>query len=108
MWVLHKCDNPPCSNPSHLFVGNNSDNVKDSYNKGRRKPVPIESMPRGSKCHLSKLKEHEVENIKKMIIDGVGNKEIAFLYKVTHKNISAIRVGKTWKHIQIGEENGEA
>lgn len=34
--VLHKCDNPPCCNPFHLFKGSDYDNTMDSINKGRR------------------------------------------------------------------------
>lgn len=34
--ALHTCDNPPCVNPDHLFVGTNKDNVADSVSKGRR------------------------------------------------------------------------
>ena len=35
MLVCHECDNPPCWNPKHLFLGTNSDNQKDRYNKNR-------------------------------------------------------------------------
>jgi hypothetical protein len=36
--VLHRCDNPPCCNPSHLFLGTQADNLKDMWAKGRARP----------------------------------------------------------------------
>lgn len=40
MMVCHSCDNPPCVNPQHLWIGTNSDNQKDSVRKGRNVPPP--------------------------------------------------------------------
>lgn len=37
--VLHRCDAPPCCNPSHLFLGTRSDNMADAFEKGRL-PIP--------------------------------------------------------------------
>jgi hypothetical protein len=34
--VLHRCDNPPCVRPDHLFLGTPKDNILDAYRKGRR------------------------------------------------------------------------
>lgn len=53
-WVLHKCDNPTCVNPSHLFLGVAADNSKDMRDKGRQ------HKPKGSLNNNSKLTEQGV------------------------------------------------
>lgn len=46
LWVLHCCDNPPCVNPRHLFLGTPQDNVDDMWRKGRARPRGISYPPK--------------------------------------------------------------
>jgi hypothetical protein len=57
--VCHKCDNPSCCNPDHLFLGTNLDNEKDKVNKNRQ--------AFGSKNGMAKLSEEDVKHIKSVV-----------------------------------------
>src|SRR4249920_2161217 len=61
MQVLHRCDNPPCTRPDHLFLGTARDNVADMDVKGRRKSVAH----LGSDHGMAKLTERAVRTILK-------------------------------------------
>lgn len=52
MFICHKCDNPPCINPDHLFAGTPSDNMFDKYRKGRGWKKPKTKI--WAECHPDK------------------------------------------------------
>jgi HNH endonuclease len=85
MLVLHRCDNPSCCNPDHLFVGTQKDNKKDQASKDRIG---------------WKLKAADVIEIKKLRASGMVMRAIANLYKVGESTISHIINGRKWKHVK--------
>lgn len=90
MFVLHKCDNPPCSNPNHLFIGNHQDNASDKVLKGRQLV--------GNQCHLSKFTASDVLSIRSNKLKETQS-SIAKRFGVNQSCISEIISRKTWKHI---------
>jgi len=84
LWVLHKCDNPPCCNPAHLFLGSNADNVADYVNKGRK------AVLRGEQG-WHKLKDVEVAEIRRLYaLGGITQMQLAAQFGVTPPCISRI------------------
>jgi hypothetical protein len=88
--ILHRCDNPPCCNPDHLFAGTNLDNIRDKMEKGRQKGN------KGGDHPESKLKETDVINI---FLSSESIKELAKQYNVEPCTISNIRNSRSWGHI---------
>lgn len=84
MHILHKCDNPSCVNPDHLFSGTPLTNTHDAIKKGRK--------PGG--C----LTSRDVEEIKKFIEDGISQRELAELFGVCQPHISKIINNKRRKN----------
>lgn len=94
--VLHKCDNPSCVRPDHLFLGSNQDNIDDKVSKGRH--------ARGEKSNKNKLSEQEVIEIKKSLkcFNYIGQvNDLANYYNVNQRTISDIKRGKSWTHVKI-------
>lgn len=94
--ICHKCDNPKCVNPEHLFLGTNQDNADDMVKKGRSSNGDDR---KGENNLGNKLKNNDVLEIRKLIKEGLTNIEIAKKYNVHHATISLIRLEKTWNHI---------
>lgn len=108
MYILHKCDNPTCVNPDHLFIGTQKDNVDDCIEKGRRKHV-AESLCRiyGSKNGGARLTENDVIEIKKRLSVGEQQKRLAIEYGVGRATIWDIAHGKTWSNFIESGKSGD-
>lgn len=91
--VLHKCDNPACVNPDHLFTGTNKDNVLDKVRKNRQSRI---GQGKGENHSLAKLTEQDVLNIR---ASGDKQESLAKKYNVTQSCISHIKNKKSWSHI---------
>ena len=92
--VCHQCDNPPCCNPKHLFLGTNLENWDDMRRKGRA---------RGGKLHgatnrNSRFTESQVQEIRKLYSEGKPQSEIGKLYGVGQTTISYLLRG--WRHVK--------
>ena len=106
LWVLHRCDNPPCCNPSHLFLGTHDDNMADMVRKGRPARgdrngscVHPESRQRGEGHPLSKLNAEQVREIRALRAGGATLAYVAARFGVTARNVSAIYRRHTWRHV---------
>lgn len=90
--VCHRCDNPACVNPRHLFLGTHQDNVADMNRKGRASGG---SSPGGSNP-AARLSAEQVDAIRARLEDGERQVDIAAAFGVSQSAISKIKVGRTW------------
>lgn len=88
--VLHKCDNPGCVNPDHLFLGTKAENNQDKIRKGRARH------PSGSEVSTAKLTEPQVRAI---LADQRTYRVIAGEFGVSCSAVSAIKNGQNWKKL---------
>lgn len=96
LWVLHKCDNPICTNPEHLFAGTRQDNVDDMIAKNRHRQGHC---PAGESNPSAKLTESDVLAIRAMAQAGTRRKLIAEQFGVSLPLIEKIISRSVWKHI---------
>lgn len=86
--VCHHCDNPPCVNPAHLFLGTAADNMKDMAVKGRQS---------------SKLSVDQVREIKHRLMLSESLRALSRDFGVSTRTIGLIRDGVWWRHTAIDE-----
>lgn len=91
--VLHHCDNPPCVNPWHLFLGTATDNMRDMWAKERGRPL------RGEMNGRSKLSVEDVVTIRKEHASGRTVAAIARERRMANNSIRDIVTGRHWRHV---------
>lgn len=84
-FVCHKCDNPPCVNPDHLFVGTVKDNVRDMFSKGRGKRNPP-----------TKITATDAASIRKDFAGGAMKADLTNQFGISRAHLNGILAGRKW------------
>ena len=91
LWVLHRCDNPSCVNPRHLFLGTPQTNHADMVEKGR--------ISRGTGRPAAKLNDDKVRLIRARRQQGATYDQLAVEFEVSRSACFNAAAGTGWKHV---------
>lgn len=94
LYVCHKCDNPKCVAPEHLFLGTQKENMEDMFFKNRKSRAKPRSLKK-----RNKLKESDVVIIREKLNLNFSPKELSLIFNVSQYTISDIKRYKTWRNI---------
>jgi hypothetical protein len=100
MSVLHHCDNPPCVNPDHLFIGTQKDNAQDMGRKGRAAVQRHPEIIRGERNANAVLTTADVLEIRRLKAEGMGPTAIARQLGTSYSAVQGVFYGYTWKHLE--------
>lgn len=84
--ICHKCDNPPCVNPDHLFAGTRKQNMEDALSKNR--------MARGFRLPQTKLSDEQVMSLLSRLDSGKKIRDVALEFGISSGHVSALKRGQ--------------
>lgn len=105
VYVLHRCDNPSCIRPDHLWLGTQLENIQDMHKKGRAKKatgsengsvVHIERMPRGINHYMARVTPEHRDKILSMRGNRATLKQIADTVGLSLPTVHRISTGAHW------------
>ena len=106
LWVCHKCDNPPCVNPSHLFLGTPKRNAADRHSKGRSATgddsgarTRPDVRPRGESHTSAILTENDVRMIRNRHAAGETFAALGREFGVSNVAVRSAVTRKSWAHV---------
>jgi hypothetical protein len=88
--ICHRCDNPPCCNPAHLFVGSHAENMADAAAKGRKG---------GEWSGMAVLTNDCVLEIRRRVAAGETQASVARAFGVSSATVNRIVLRKTWTRV---------
>lgn len=94
--VCHKCDNGRCVNPSHLWVGTHTDNMRDMIAKNRR------SSARGERSGMSKFTERQIREMRKLFVPRSktnGLKALMDRFSISKAHLCKVINLQSWAHV---------
>lgn len=116
MLICHRCDNPHCINPDHLFLGTYKDNNSDRRSKrrdhwfvrpelaaeqlGKARKVAAKNAARGERVSTAKLTSFQVREIKEAVLNGEKQRAVAARFNISQTVVCHIATKKRWRHVQ--------
>jgi len=94
-FALHRCNNPSCCNPVHLYIGGPRANILQCVNDGRY----VKHGCRGEDSGKAKLTEVDVQEIHRLYAAGETQRVIARKFCISKSQVGAIIRGEQWKHL---------
>lgn len=94
IFVCHHCDNPLCVNPDHLFLGSQTDNMRDCVKKGRLNVADH----RGKQNPFSKLTDSDIRCIRSLA-NSLTQQAIADRFGIKQCHVSKIVLRQSWNHV---------
>ena len=104
-YVCHRCDNPACCNPAHLFVATAETNNQDMHDKGRHshgadhRAAVKRTRPRGDRHHKAVWQEWQIPYVRFLSASGMSYRTIADAYGMREGTVGQVIRKENWGHV---------